>query len=118
MIKIELPVLFGSKSRDRLLKDGVCKITLDGDFLIHRTLYRYETLVDKDDESKGYKEELINEKAYTAKDKIVQIAVAYDDEDDVYFVAVEKVSKTMSFNVESAENGNELLNQLIEWWKS
>jgi hypothetical protein len=117
-IQIEIPIVFGSKSKDRIIKASFSKLTLDEKFLIGRTVYRYETPIDKDDEKKGYKEELINEKSYTAKDKIVQIGVAYDGEEDVYFVAVEKINKTMFFNVESAEKGNELLNQLIEWWKS
>lgn len=118
MIKIEIPIIFGTKCKDRLINAAVTKLTLDDKFLIGRTVYRYETFIDKDDEKKGYKEELINEKSYTSKDKIVQIGVAYDGEDDVYYVCVEKITKNMFFNVESAEKGNELLNQLIEWWKS
>lgn len=118
-MKITLPCIFGLKSKDKLIGEtGSIVLTLDEMFLITRTQYRYETLVIEDDELSGYKLQTTNEKSYLKKSSIEQIGVGYDNEMEVYFIAITYGSKNSFINVESAEKGNELLNQLIEWWKS
>lgn len=119
MNKIILPCIFGKKSKDTLMPyNASITLTLDETFLITRTVYKYETPIIENDEMSGYKINLANEKNYMLKSMINAIGVGYDNDMDVYFLSFCVAGINSYINVESAEKGNELLNQLIEWWKS
>ncbi len=119
MTKIKLPPIFGPKSKSRLTgTNGYISLTLDKEFLITRTSYTYEEPKIEEDELSGYKYGFMNEKSYQKKEMISSIGVGYDNDNSVYFVSVCVAGVNSFINVESAENGNELLNQLVEWWQS
>lgn len=120
MTKITIIPYLGTTTKDRFLPGPFdCSITLTETMMITRQQYNIETPKFGNDEFSGYVDHIYNDTSYIPKDKIVQLGMGYDNEIGSFFLAVEKTSgKINSWNVESAEKGNELLNQLVEWWQS
>lgn len=114
--KIELPPIFGKNSQDRLISGSGITLTLEDKALVTRTNYAYDEAIMVDDVVTEYVECKINEKCYLKKDFISRIAIAYDDVDLVYFIAIFCDGGQTTINVESADKGNEVLKTLVNWW--
>lgn len=116
MNRIELPAIFGKNSKDRLISGSGIVLTLEDKALVTRTNYVFEEAVEVEGVVVEYLEAKINEKCFIKKDFISRIAIAYDDRDLVYFIAIFCDGNQTTINVESADKGNEVLKTLVNWW--
>lgn len=114
--KIKLPILFGHKSKNNLIGEGSCILTLTDKCLITRTCYSYEKLKDEDDELSERILVQLNEKTHCLKSAIIKIGVAWDEDEEINQVAFYFTSGAYYINVDSASEGNALLTKLVTWW--
>lgn len=84
---------------------SILSLTLTADTLIFRGKYGYQ---------EDGKEYYINEITYTKKAHISKVSLAYDNEDERYFIKIEDMSGSECYNVED-ERGLAIITQLHNW---
>lgn len=117
-MEIKIKPIFGTKSKNKLTcNDGYIKLHFTDAYMTTRTYYEYNGPKDGSDDESVCVDSIVNEQTYIKKSSIIKIGCAYDAKEDAFYVSIDTIGDGgYWFNVETAEEANDILYKLKKWW--
>lgn len=106
--------LVGSKNVT-ITEGNTSIIRINKESLFFRSNYRYEKWKDNEDKSMGVEQHSVREYSYISKKSIYQVSLAWDDDEECWFVLICSGNDKLSFIVGDDKTGIELVEKITSW---